>query len=677
MTTATFYPTESASDAWESGAGAVTLTAEVKMTAGTAWGGLTFYLSSMPSNVTAVTLYYKAAAATHDSPDINWYAQAGTGSLFTTGTNNVSGRTRTTAVTQDTATDIGTSNYRSVNITSQIAELGNVSGYISLIADARTGNCDVWISSYDSAGGTAWYVVFTYTESISGTASATLGDVTGTATGALAAKGEGAATLGSITGASAATLATHGTGAATLGTVTGAASSTLATHGEGAATLGAVGGTAAGALAIKGTAGPVEGSFTLDIAAGGDDAIEDGFNGDVFLSDTGLVVSGGYECAGLLFRNVIIPPNATATSAYLNVVPFDADDPALTIRGEGSPADFTTTDYDLSDRAKTAANVAWVASNIGTGTYKPSPDISAVLNEIVGAEGWQSGDDLALFLIDNGTGGEVQFAAYDHATLAPPQLVVEWTLGAGNAVDAITGTGAATLSTHGTASSTLGAVTASGAGAFLSGGVGSVTLGAVTTAAAATLSLSGAGDVALGAVTGTAAAVIPLIASGAATLDAITTAAAGVLPIGGTASPTLGAVTSSGAAITTIVGAGAATLGDVTAAGQGELGLSPGQGASNVTLGAIAGEAAAMLLIAGAGAATLDEATAQGTAALFIAAAGSAALDAATATGARPRGSTGSVSSRVFGAPGTGARSRSALPSASALRGQKIGRAHV
>ena len=176
MTTATLYPTESASDAWESGAGAVTLTAEVKMTAGTAWGGLTFYLSSMPSNVTAVTLYYKAASPSHDSPDINWYAQAGTGSLFTTGTNNVSGRTRTTAVTQDTATDIGTSNYRSVNITSQIAELGNVSGYISLIADARTGNCDVWISSYDSAGGTAWYVVFTYTESISGAAATTLGD---------------------------------------------------------------------------------------------------------------------------------------------------------------------------------------------------------------------------------------------------------------------------------------------------------------------------------------------------------------------------------------------------------------------------------------------------------------------------------------------------------------------
>ena len=51
-----------------------------------------------------------------------------------------------------------------------------LSGYISLIADARTGNCDVWISSYDSAGGTAWYVVFTYTESISGAAATTLGD---------------------------------------------------------------------------------------------------------------------------------------------------------------------------------------------------------------------------------------------------------------------------------------------------------------------------------------------------------------------------------------------------------------------------------------------------------------------------------------------------------------------
>ena len=67
----------------------------------------------------------------------------------------------------------------------------------------------------------------------------------------------------------------------------------------------------------------------------------------------------------------------------------------------------------------------WVASDIGTGV-KSSPDISAVLNEIVGAEGWAEGDDLALFLIDSGAGGNFVFAAYENATYPPAQLVVEW-----------------------------------------------------------------------------------------------------------------------------------------------------------------------------------------------------------------------------------------------------------
>ena len=481
MTTATLYPTESASDAWESGAGAVTLTAEVKMTAGTAWGGLTFYLSSMPSNVTAVTLYYKAAATSHDSPDINWYAQAGTGSLFTTGTNNVSGRTRTTAVTQDTATDIGTSNYRSVNITSQIAELGNVSGYISLIADARTGNCDVWISSYDSAGGTAWYVVFTYTESISGTASATLGDVTGTATGALAAKGEGAATLGSITGASAATLATHGAASSTLGAVTG---------------------DAAGALAIRGTAGAASGSFTLAIAAGGDDGDEVS-NGTVTLDAVNLSVYSAYPQVGLLFRNVAIPVGATVTSAYLFTDISDDNYPNLTIRGQFAPADFAATANNFSSRTKTSAGVVWS----GVDTTGQSPDISAVLNEIVGTAGWASGGNLALFLIDNGAGGTLFFHAYEYGFYAQAQLYGEWTLPTeGNAPGAVTTTGAATLATHGAADATLGAITGSATGAMQSGAAGVATLGAVTTSAAATLTLSGAGDATLGAIVPTAGA---------------------------------------------------------------------------------------------------------------------------------------------------------------------------
>ena len=172
---------------------------------------------------------------------------------------------------------------------------------------------------------------------------------------------------------------------------------------------------------------PTSGSFTLDIAAGGGDGYEIPA-GQVTLDTENLFTSNSYPCIGLLFRGVAIPPGATVTSANLNIYPYTDDDPRLTIRGQFNPANFTTTNYNLSSRAKTSAGVSWIASNIGRDAVKSSPDISPVLNEIVGTEGWESGDDLALFLVSNGTGGILNFAAYDHATYPPPQLVVEWTL---------------------------------------------------------------------------------------------------------------------------------------------------------------------------------------------------------------------------------------------------------
>ena len=171
MPVQTISPTASSHDAWESGTGVVTLTDEVKMTAGTAWGGflLTGVTASHQATINSATLYYQASATSHDDPDIDWYLQAAdTAAAFTTGASNISGRARTTAVTQDTATAIGNTVYRSVNITSQVAEVTGRVGWVSggamaLLVDARSAGCDVWLRSYDS-GGSVWYVEINYTE---------------------------------------------------------------------------------------------------------------------------------------------------------------------------------------------------------------------------------------------------------------------------------------------------------------------------------------------------------------------------------------------------------------------------------------------------------------------------------------------------------------------------------
>jgi hypothetical protein len=806
MTTITINPSASNHDASQDGTGAVTLTGHLVATAGTHWLGLLLPGVTVPvgATINSATLYYKPFSTTRDDPGFNWYAEASdSASVFTTGASNVSGRSRTAAVTGDTATNIGTGSYRTVNITAQVDEVTTRTGWasgnnIALIADA-TAAADIWILSYDSGSG-IWYVEIDYTagrltrtvsasgddgaESTGGSMTLTtttmdtdsVGDIMGfmfrgvqvptgssittaylkvytndsgrdspnvtikaqynpaafgtgstnfssrTMTTASASwvatdigigayknspsltsvlqevvdnggwtgagdvaffliqnsasgwlrvaswdhatdpppqlyvewsdapspiSGAGDVTLGAVTGSAAAVLPGHGVAASTLGAVTTSGAAALTTHGAGAVTLGAVTGTAAGVLPIKGAAGAAVGSFSLDIAAGGDDGHEDA-DGTVLLTASVVIVNSFTPHAGLLFRNVNIPAGATVTAAYINIVPNTYDDPNLVIWGEYDPASFAATSNNLSGRTRTTANVAWSAANIGLAAYHASPDISAVIQEIVDTVGWGSGDNLALHLIDNG--GGLYFAADESVTYGPPQLVVEWTIAAtGNEIDAVTGSGAAALATHGAADVTLGAITGAAVGGVISGAAGAATLDAITGTAAATLLTHADAAVTLGAVTSSAAGALAIVGAGSATLDAATTSGAGVLPLLGAADATLGAVTSSGAAVLTIVGAGAVTLGDVTTAGQGELGLEVGAGAGNVTLGATTGAATAMLLIVGAGASTLDAVTTEGAGALLVAAAGAATLGSTTTSGA------GRVSIAASGAAALGA----------------------
>jgi hypothetical protein len=321
--------------------------------------------------------------------------------------------------------------------------------------------------------------------------------------------GAGDVTLGAVTGSAAAVLPGHGAAASTLGAVTTSGAGTLTTHGAGAVTLGAVTGTAAGVLPIKGAAGAAVGSFSLDIAAGGDDGHEKA-DGTVLLTASVVIVNSFTPHAGLLFRNVNIPAGATVTAAYINIVPNTYDDPNLVIWGEYDPISFAETSNNLSGRTRTTANVAWSAANIGLAAYHASPDISAVIQEIVDTVGWGSGDNLALHLIDNG--GGLYFAADESVTYGPPQLVVEWTIAAtGNEIDAVTGSGAATLATHGAADVTLGAITGAAAGGVISGAAGAATLDAITGTAAATLLTHADADATLGAATSSGAGALAIV----------------------------------------------------------------------------------------------------------------------------------------------------------------------
>jgi hypothetical protein len=79
MTTITLNPSASNHDASQDGSGVVTLTGELKATAGTHWLGLLLPGVTVPvgATINSATLYYKPYSTTRDDPGFNWYAEGG------------------------------------------------------------------------------------------------------------------------------------------------------------------------------------------------------------------------------------------------------------------------------------------------------------------------------------------------------------------------------------------------------------------------------------------------------------------------------------------------------------------------------------------------------------------------------------------------------------------------
>ncbi len=177
-------------------------------------------------------------------------------------------------------------------------------------------------------------------------------------------------------------------------------------------------------------------TFEARVAASDDDA-EERANGDVRVSSSDLELvfdAGGDQTVGIRFRDVTIPQGATIDHAYIQ---FQVDDPnssstSLTIRGEdtNNASPYTTTDNSISSRSTTSASVAWspVAWNTPgeAGPDQQTPNLAAVIQEIVDRGGWSSGNALA-FLITGS--GERTADSFDAGSAGAPLLHVEYTPG--------------------------------------------------------------------------------------------------------------------------------------------------------------------------------------------------------------------------------------------------------
>ncbi|MFQ5334613.1 MAG: hypothetical protein ACE5DN_00920, partial [Flavobacteriales bacterium] len=157
-----------------------------------------------------------------------------------------------------------------------------------------------------------------------------------------------------------------------------------------------------------------------------DDAEEDVTNGsmDLTSSDLELVNDGNDQYVGMY-----LPQGATITDAY---VEFECDEALSTLTNlniTGEDVDhaqtFTWNDYDISSRPLTTAAVPWnnLPSWVINVKYQ-SPDISAVVQEIVNRPGWQNGNSLDIII--TGTGHRTA-ESYNGEPQNAPHLFIKYT----------------------------------------------------------------------------------------------------------------------------------------------------------------------------------------------------------------------------------------------------------
>ncbi|MFK0689094.1 putative Ig domain-containing protein [Mesorhizobium sp. IMUNJ 23033] len=171
------------------------------------------------------------------------------------------------------------------------------------------------------------------------------------------------------------------------------------------------------------------------VAAAGDD-VEQKASGSISTNVTDLEL--GYDgntsqTVGIRFTGIDIPQGAIITSAYIQFQTNEAKTGATSLLIKGEDADdasaFTSVKFNVSSRATTDASAAWAPdpwTTVGDhGLAERTPDLTAIVQEIVSRSGWVALNDMA-FLI-TGTGTRTA-DSYEYNPASAPLLHIEYIL---------------------------------------------------------------------------------------------------------------------------------------------------------------------------------------------------------------------------------------------------------
>jgi len=147
-------------------------------------------------------------------------------------------------------------------------------------------------------------------------------------------------------------------------------------------------------------------------------------------SDLELIHDNTDQTVGMRWRGLSIPRGATITAAWIQFSAKEAQSEAtsLTFRGQASDAaaPFDTVVFNITTRPLTVAATQWAPGPWLAGESGPNqrtPDLSAVVQEIVNRPGWVSGNPLAVLV--TGSGHRTAWS-WDGLHTAAPLLHVEY-----------------------------------------------------------------------------------------------------------------------------------------------------------------------------------------------------------------------------------------------------------
>lgn len=185
---------------------------------------------------------------------------------------------------------------------------------------------------------------------------------------------------------------------------------------------------------VRGIDTPVSPELIVPVISGNDDAYET--SGSMNTANGQLRLTSGTEAVwtGVRFQSLNIPRGAVITSAYLRLTSVNLDTTAseFKIFGEsvGDSAEFENVTNNINTRAKTGAYVHWDSENSFPFTNETitSPDISAVIQEIVNRGDWCGKNNLSLLVegISSDPLSDRRAYSNDDGNSRAPQLVVTY-----------------------------------------------------------------------------------------------------------------------------------------------------------------------------------------------------------------------------------------------------------